>query len=182
MPQEHHKCRERRQVEMGIGRHTHLGAGRPVKHPGRNLQPTVRIGTAQATAKNSVARPLDRRVNANLKTKPRMPWVQKFSKLGSVGVLKRCCTTGADLTRALTAHARSSLLHPAAHPHGSLTPADAPLIDAEKLFRQPGPSQSHARPFDWLTATNRVTAIIAERIIALAEAGERIPRPYAKVL
>jgi hypothetical protein len=26
---------------MGI-RHTHLGAGRAVKHPGRNLQPTVR--------------------------------------------------------------------------------------------------------------------------------------------
>src|SRR2546430_1942761 len=72
---------------MGI-RHTHLGAGRPVKHPGRNLQPTVRIGTAQAAAKNSATRPLDRRVNADPKTKPRMPWEQQFSKLGSVGVLK----------------------------------------------------------------------------------------------
>jgi transposase InsO family protein len=28
-----------------------------------------------------------------------------------------------------------------ANPHGSLTPADAPLIDAGKLFRQPGPPQ-----------------------------------------
>ena len=45
----------------------------------------------------------------------------------------------ADRTRALTAHTRSSLLHPAALPHGSLTPAEAPLIDAENLFRQPGP-------------------------------------------
>jgi hypothetical protein len=27
------------------------------------------------------------------------------------------------------------------HPHGSLTTADAPLIAAEKLFRQPGPPQ-----------------------------------------
>src|SRR3989442_12909216 len=71
-----------RQIDMGI-RHLHLGAGRPVKHPGRNLQPTVRIGTAQAAAKNSVTRPLDRRVNADSKTKPRMPWVQQFSKLGS---------------------------------------------------------------------------------------------------
>jgi hypothetical protein len=34
---------------------------------------------------------------------------------------------------------RSSLLHPAATPLGSLTPAEAPLIDAEKLFRQPRP-------------------------------------------
>jgi hypothetical protein len=63
---------KRRQIDMGI-RHLHLGAGRPVKHPGRNLQPTVRIGSAQAAAKNSVTRPLDRRVNADSKTKPRMP-------------------------------------------------------------------------------------------------------------
>ena len=35
---------------------------------------------------------------------------------------------------------RSSLLHPAAPPLGSLTPAEAPLIDAEKLFRRPGPA------------------------------------------
>ena len=82
---------ERRQIDMGI-RHSHLDAGRPFKHPGRNLQPTVRIGTAQAAAKNTVTRPLDRRVNADPKTKPRMPWVQQFSKLGSVGVLKLCCT------------------------------------------------------------------------------------------
>jgi hypothetical protein len=34
---------------------------------------------------------------------------------------------------------RSSLLHPAANPDGSLTPADAPLIDAENMFTQPGP-------------------------------------------
>ena len=33
----------------------------------------------------------------------------------------------------------SSLLQSAANPHGCLNPADAPLIDAENLFRQPGP-------------------------------------------
>ena len=38
---------------------------------------------------------------------------------------------------------RSSLLHPAARPLGSLTPAEAPLIEAENLFRQPGPPHSH---------------------------------------
>jgi len=77
---------------MGIRRHTHPGAGRPVEHQGWNLQPTVRIGTAQATAKNSAVRSLDRRVNADPKTEPRMPRVQQFSKLSSVGVLKLCCS------------------------------------------------------------------------------------------
>jgi len=28
------------------------------------------------------------------------------------------------------------------YPHGGLTSAEAPLIDAENLFRQPGPPQS----------------------------------------
>ena len=36
---------------------------------------------------------------------------------------------------------RSSLLHLAATPRGSLTPVDAPLIGAENLFRQPAPPQ-----------------------------------------
>src|SRR5215813_4233017 len=38
-------------------------------------------------------------------------------------------------------HARSSLLQLAAFPRGGLTPAEAPLIDAEILFRQPQPPQ-----------------------------------------
>jgi len=41
MPQQSCKHRERRQVGMGIGRRTHPGTGRPVKHPGRNLKPPV---------------------------------------------------------------------------------------------------------------------------------------------
>jgi putative transposase len=39
-----------------------------------------------------------------------------------------------------------SLLHAAASPLGSLTPADAPLIDAENLFRQPGPPLKALNP------------------------------------
>jgi hypothetical protein len=42
-------------------------------------------------------------------------------------------------TRALTAPHPISLLHAAASPLGSLTTADAPLIDAENLVRQAGP-------------------------------------------
>jgi hypothetical protein len=43
MLQQRRKRRERRQLDMGIGRHTHPGARRSVEHPGRNLKPTVRI-------------------------------------------------------------------------------------------------------------------------------------------
>jgi hypothetical protein len=38
------------------------------------------------------------------------------------------------------------LLQPAAHPHGSLTPAETPLSDAENLFREPGPLHSTIGP------------------------------------
>ena len=108
MPQEQRKRCERRQVDIGIRRETRLGAGRPVEHPGRNLQPTIRIGTAQAAAKNSATRPLDRRVNADPKTEPRMPWVQQFPKLGSVGVLKLSCTTKCARIRASAISRRTS--------------------------------------------------------------------------
>ena len=48
------------------------------------------------------------------------------------------------------AHTRSSLLQPAATPHGGLNPADAPLVDAEILFRQPGqPLSCAARNLLW---------------------------------
>jgi hypothetical protein len=43
MPQKLRKRGQRRQVGMGIGHNTHLGAGRSVEHPGRNLKPTARI-------------------------------------------------------------------------------------------------------------------------------------------
>src|SRR5215216_1857626 len=100
MPQQRRNRRERRQVDMGIGRHAYSGAGGPVEHPGWNLKPAVRIGTAQITAISNAVRLLDSCVNADPKTKPWMPWVQQFPKLGSVGVLKSCCTTPCVRTRA----------------------------------------------------------------------------------
>jgi len=44
MLQQRRKRRERRQVDMGIGRHTHLAhAEGSNEHPRRNLKPAVRI-------------------------------------------------------------------------------------------------------------------------------------------
>jgi len=51
-------------------------------------------------------------------------------------------TTGDDRIRVLTTAPGSSLLRSSSAPRGGLTPAEAPLIDAEILFRQPGPAQT----------------------------------------
>jgi hypothetical protein len=99
MPHQLRKRHERRHVGVGSSRRTHPGARRPIEHPGRNLKPAVRIGTAQTTAKNNVFRLLDNFMNADPKTKPWMPRVQQFPKLSSVGVLKPCCTISAAFIR-----------------------------------------------------------------------------------
>ena len=91
IPQKRLKRCERRQVGVGVGRQTHFAAGRSIKHPCRKLQPTIRIGAANRAAENKAIWPLDRHVNVDPKTKPRMPGVQQFPKFGSVGVLKPCC-------------------------------------------------------------------------------------------
>jgi hypothetical protein len=96
MPEQRRKRYKRRQVGMAIGRHTQIRAGHPVKHPRRNFQPTQHLGTAQIAAENNAVRLLSRLVNADPQTKPWMPWIKQFPKLGNVGVLKLCCTTPSD--------------------------------------------------------------------------------------
>ncbi|HEY2527722.1 MAG TPA: hypothetical protein VGJ20_07175, partial [Xanthobacteraceae bacterium] len=54
--------------------------------------------SAQAAAKYNAVRLVDRIVNVDPKTKPRMPWIEKFPKLCFVGVLKPCCLTLTGLT------------------------------------------------------------------------------------
>jgi heme A synthase len=130
---------------MGINRLTHPRTRRVVEHPGRNLKPTVRVRAAQVAAKNNAVRLADRFMNTDPKTKPRMPSVQDFPKLGSVGVLKLCCTIAAGRIRALTAARPITPTSPRCLSAWQPNPAEAPLIDAEKLFRQPGPRQSTAR-------------------------------------
>jgi hypothetical protein len=78
---------------VGLDRQTHLGAGRPIKHPRWNLQPTVRVGCSQVAAKDNTARPLNCLTNADPQAGPWMPRIQQLPKLGTVGVLKPCCTT-----------------------------------------------------------------------------------------
>jgi hypothetical protein len=66
--QKRRQPRQRGQVGVGLGLQTDPGAGRSVKHPCRNLQPTLRFGRLQVAAENNAARSLNRLVNANSKT------------------------------------------------------------------------------------------------------------------
>jgi|SRR5215471_9514302 hypothetical protein len=93
---------ERRQVGVGLDRQTHLGTGRPIKHPRWNLKPTVRVGCSQVAAKDNTARPLNYLMNADPQVGPWMPRIQQFPKLGTVGVLKPCGITAIGLIRDLT--------------------------------------------------------------------------------
>src|SRR5262249_51705432 len=67
---------ERRQVGVGLDCQTHLSAGRPIKHPCWNLQPTVRVGCGQVAAKDNTARPLNCLMNADPQAGP---WIHGYS-------------------------------------------------------------------------------------------------------
>jgi hypothetical protein len=109
VPQERPEHYERRQVGVGLGRQTHFGAGRPIKHPRWNLQPTVRVGCSQVAAKDNSARPLNCLMSADPQAGPRMPRIKQLPKLGPVGVLKPCCTTTCVRIRASAISRRPSL-------------------------------------------------------------------------
>ncbi len=70
-----------------------VGAGRSIKHPGRNLQPTIPARPGQRAAERNAICPRDRLMNGDLKPIPGMPRIQQLPKDGPVGVLKPCSTT-----------------------------------------------------------------------------------------
>ena len=59
----------------------------------KSAWPSAATQTLAQVDRSNVVRLLNSFVNTNPKRKPRMPWVQQFPKLSSVGVLKPCCTT-----------------------------------------------------------------------------------------
>src|SRR6516164_5080775 len=69
-----------------------------------------------------------------------MPSIKQFSENGPVGVPNRCCTTAGAHIRALTARHPIKPTSPCCPSAWQPNPADPPLIDAEILFRQPGPA------------------------------------------
>src|SRR4051812_48421457 len=96
-----------------------------------------------------------------------MPSIEKFSKFSFVGVLKPCCTISNVHTKALTtAHLIkfTSKSSRSARPHNT---ADAPLIDAEFLFKKTGPAQTQRFCHDklrWRDAGTNGSQPGAERV------------------
>src|SRR5277367_4504272 len=76
------------------------------QRPRWDLQPAIRVRSAQRATENNTTGLVDRPMDANAKAKPRMPSIQKLTKASPVGVLKPRCTTRVDRIRVLTGNRR----------------------------------------------------------------------------
>ena len=71
-------------------------AGCPIEHPRRNLQPSIRYLAGKAAAEHRRVILVDHFMNADVATRPRMPWINKFALDGPMGVPSSSCTTTTD--------------------------------------------------------------------------------------
>jgi hypothetical protein len=81
---------------MGSGANTPGRAGRPIEHPGRNLQPSRRCPTREAATENLSASLLNHLMNMDQASGPRMPRIKKLVLRDPVGVPSSCCTTTSE--------------------------------------------------------------------------------------
>src|SRR5258707_15639266 len=87
---------EHRNVNIGSGANTPGRAGRPIEHPGRNLQPSPGRPTREAATENLSARLLNHLMNMDQASGPRMPRIKKLVLRDPVGVPSSCCTTPSE--------------------------------------------------------------------------------------
>src|SRR5260370_37235326 len=78
---------------MGSGANTPGRAGRPIEHPGRNLQPSPGCLTREAATENLSASLLNHLMNMDQASGPRMPRIKKLVLRDPVGVPSSCCIT-----------------------------------------------------------------------------------------
>jgi hypothetical protein len=83
---------EHRNVNIGSGANTPGRAGRPIEHPGRNLQPSPGCLTREAATENLSASLLNHLMNMDQASGPRMPRIKKLVLRDPVGVPSSCCT------------------------------------------------------------------------------------------
>ncbi|MER9275449.1 hypothetical protein [Mesorhizobium sp. M0643] len=85
---------ERVKIDTGAAP-TRQGAGRPIEHPGRKLQPA--IGRQPETVQRNTSPPpfsiLDLLMNVNDAAGPWMPRIENLTFFGTVGILSSCCST-----------------------------------------------------------------------------------------
>src|SRR6202022_2954767 len=77
---------------MGSGANTPGRAGRPIEHPGRNLQPSRGCPTREAAPENLSASLLNHLMNIDQASGPRMSRIKKLVLRDTVGVPSSCCT------------------------------------------------------------------------------------------
>src|SRR6266404_4285609 len=82
---------EHRNVNIGSGANTPGRAGRPIEHPGRNLQPSPGCPTREAATENLSASLLNHLMNMDQASGPRMPRIKKLVLRDPVGVPSSCC-------------------------------------------------------------------------------------------
>src|SRR5258707_141794 len=87
---------EHRNVNMGSGANTPGRAGRPIEHPGRNLQPSPGCLTREAATENLSASLLNHLMNMDQASGPRMPRIKKLVLRDPVGVPSSCCTATSE--------------------------------------------------------------------------------------
>src|SRR6476660_5220451 len=87
---------EHRNVNIGSGANTPGRAGRPIEHPGRNLQPSPGCATREAATENLSASLLNNLMNMDQASGPRMPRIKKLVLRAPVGVPPSCCTMTAE--------------------------------------------------------------------------------------
>jgi hypothetical protein len=87
---------EHRNVNIGSGANTPGRAGRPIEHPGRNLQPSPGCPTREAATENLSASLLNHLMNMDQTSGPRMPQIKKLVLRDPVGVPSSCCTTTSE--------------------------------------------------------------------------------------
>src|SRR6202048_3883527 len=83
---------EHRKVNIGSGANTPGRAGRPIEHPGRNLQPSPGCPTREAATENLSARLLNHLMNMDQASCPRMPRIKKLVLRDPVGVASSTTT------------------------------------------------------------------------------------------
>ena len=96
---------ERGNIDTGKWSNPPSRARRPIEHPGRDLQPSVRGLAGKAAAEDGDVALVDHLMNMDLPPGPRMPRVEKLSSSGPVGVPSSSCTiTNAHTHRWATDH------------------------------------------------------------------------------
>jgi hypothetical protein len=87
---------EHRNVNIGCGANTPGRTGRPIEHPGRNLQPSRGCPTREAATENLSASLLDHLMNMDQASGPRMPRIKKLVLPDPVGVPSSCCIIASE--------------------------------------------------------------------------------------